>query len=70
MLLEDFLGLIGAVEGLAIGVLAGTRVIAAHNEVTDAVVLADEGVPDGFAWSAHAHSERQQRKLGGGLREL
>src|SRR5580700_170680 len=46
VLLEDLLRLIWTVEGFAIGVLTRTSVIPAHDEVGDAVILANEGVPD------------------------
>ena len=42
VLLEDFLRLVRAVEGLAVGVLARTGMIAAHDEVGAAMVLADQ----------------------------
>ncbi len=71
MFLEDFLGLIGTVEGLAsLRDRSRAGVIAADNEMTAAVILADERVPDGLARSAHAHGERQQGKFGGRLRKL
>ena len=34
--------------------------VTAHYEVRSAMVLADDGVPDCFSWSAHAHGEREQ----------
>src|SRR6266404_3873289 len=63
VLLEDFLGLVGTVERLAIGVLARTGVVAAHDKVATTVVLANQSVPDGLAGSTHAHGQGQQGKL-------
>src|ERR1039458_5271821 len=63
VLLKSFLGLVGTIEGLAVGVFARAGVIAAHDEVGAAVVLANQGVPDRFARSTHAHGKRQEREL-------
>ena len=63
VLLEEFLGFVGAVERLAVGVFARTGVIAAHDEVGATVILANQCVPDGLARPAHAHGQRQQRKF-------
>ena len=68
--LKNLLRLVGAIERLAVGIFAGTGVIAAHDEVRAAMVLADDRMPNGLARSAHAHGERQQGKLRGRLREL
>lgn len=38
--------------------------VTANDEVRGAVILADDGVPDGLTRSSHAHSERQQRQHG------
>ena len=69
VLLESFLRLVGAVERLAVGILAGTGMVAADDEVGAAVILADERVPDRFARAAHAHCQRQQRELRCALRD-
>ena len=61
VLLQNFLGLIGSIEGLPVGVLARSGVVAADDEVCTAMIFPDERVPDGLARSAHAHRERQQR---------
>ena len=60
MLAEQFLGLVRAVERLAVAVIARAGVIAADDEVRAAVVLADDGVPQRFARPAHAHGQVQQ----------
>src|SRR5215216_42616 len=57
-LLEDVLGIIGAV------VAAYPSVIAAHDEVRAAVVLATDGVEDGLPWSRIPHSRREDRQDG------
>ena len=62
---EEFLRVVGAVEWFAVGVLARAGVVAADDEVGAAVVLANEGVPDGFARAAHAHGEGDEGELGG-----
>ena len=41
MLFEKFLGIVRAVEVLAVGIFSRTSVIAAYNEVRDPVILAD-----------------------------
>jgi hypothetical protein len=68
--LEDFLRFVGAVERLAVGVFARSGVVAANDEVRAAIVLADQRVPDRFTRAAHAHGQRQQRKLLRSLRIL
>lgn len=45
-------------------VLAGAGVVTADNEVRRAVVLADDGVPEGLAGSAHAHSKGKEGESG------
>src|ERR1700686_4591717 len=70
VLLENLLRLVGTVEGLAVGVFARAGVIAAHNEMSAAVVLANQRMPDRFPRSAHSHGQGQQRKLLGSLRIL
>ena len=64
VLLDGVLGVVGAVEVLALAVAAGTGVVAADNEVGGTVVLADDGVPDGLAGTTHAHGERKQTEDG------
>jgi hypothetical protein len=64
VLLDGVLRIVRAVEVDALGVLARTGVVTADNEVGGAVVLADDGVPDGLAGAAHAHGQGQQRKHG------
>jgi len=70
VLFENFLRFVRTIERLAVRILAGAGVIAADDEVGAAVVFPDERVPDGLAWSAHAHGEREQRKLRSALREF
>ena len=67
---HQFLGIVGTVERLALGVVAGAGMIAADDEVRAAVVLADDGVPDGLARTGHAHGQVQQRQRRGLLRVL
>jgi len=64
VLLDGVLGVVGAVEVLALAVAAGTGVVAADNEVGGTVVLADDGVPDGLAGTTHAHGKRKQTEDG------
>ena len=54
------LGVVGSVELLSFGVFAGSGVVSAYDEVGGAVVLADDGVPDGFAGTSHSHGQREQ----------
>lgn len=64
VLLDELLGVIRAVVVLAILVLARASVVTANNEVGRAVVLADDGVPEGLAGTTHAHGQRQQGESG------
>ena len=64
VLLDGRLGVVGPVKLLAAAVLARAGVVAADDEVGGAVVLADDGVPDGLARAAHAHGQRQQAQHG------
>ena len=61
VLLHDVLRVVRPVEVLArrLG-LAGPRVVPPDDEVRRPVVLADDGVPEGFARAPHAHGERQE----------
>src|SRR5215211_6688155 len=54
-LIEDMLGVVLAVEGPAAGVLARSGVVAAHDKVCAAVVLAADRVEDRLAGSTVAH---------------
>ena len=65
---EELLCFVGSVEGFAVGILARAGVVAPDDEVGAAVVLANEGVPDGFARSTHAHGKGDQGELGGAAR--
>ena len=65
VLLEQLAGGGGIVERLALGVLAGTGVVASHDEVVAAKIPADDGVPDGFPRAGHAHGQRQQAEQRG-----
>src|SRR5215210_8295711 len=58
-LVEDVLGFVVAVERPAGGVFSGTGVVAAHDEVRTAVVLAAYGVEDRLAGAPVAHSRRE-----------
>ena len=58
VLADEVLGVVRAVERLALGVLAGPGVVASHDEVGDPVVAPDDRVPDGLPGSPHAHGER------------
>jgi hypothetical protein len=60
VLLEQLLRVVGAVEVLALAVLPRPRMVAAHDHVGAAVVLADHPVPDGLARAGHPHGEVQE----------
>jgi hypothetical protein len=47
-----------------LAVLSGSGVITADNEVGSTEVLADDGVPDGFAGTGHAHREGKESERG------
>lgn len=64
VLLNGVLGIVGAVEVDALAVLAGTGVVTADDEVGRTVVLADDGVPNGLAGTAHAHGKGEETEDG------
>lgn len=64
--LDEFLCVVGAVVALAGTGVSGAGVVAADDEVSAAVVGADQGVPQGFPGAGHAHGQVQKRQ-GGGL---
>ena len=64
VLLNGVLGIVGTVEVDALGVLTGTGMVTADNEVCGTVVLTDDGVPDGLTRTTHAHGQTQQTQNG------
>jgi hypothetical protein len=54
------LSIVGAVEVDAFRVATRSSVITTNNEVGSAMILADDGMPDSFAGTCHAHSEGKQ----------
>lgn len=62
VLFDGVLGVVGPVEFFAFAVLAWAGVVAADDEVRCAIVLADDGMPDGFAGAAHSHGEWEEAK--------
>src|SRR5918998_3433508 len=65
---EDVLGVVVAVEGVTLRVLAGARVVAADDKVGAAVVLAADRVEDRLARAAVAHRRREDAEEGAVLR--
>src|SRR5215203_2975373 len=61
-LVEDVLGFVVPVEGIALRVLARSGVVAAHDEVRAAVVLAADRVEDRLAGPPVAHGRREDRQ--------
>lgn len=64
VLLNRVLGVVRAVELLTLGVLTGTGVVTANNEVSGTVVLPDNGVPDGLTGTSHTHGQGQEGERG------
>ena len=64
VLLDGVLGIVGAVEVLALGVGTRTGVVTADNEVRGTVILTDNGVPDGLTRTTHTHSQTQKTQDG------
>ena len=62
VLLEQRLSFVGVVERGAGSVLARAGVVAAHDQVRAAVVLAHDGVPKRFSGTRHPHGQGQQRQ--------
>jgi hypothetical protein len=52
------LGFIGSVERLAVHVVARAGMVAAYDEMSAAMIFADQTVPNGFPRAAHPHSQR------------
>ena len=44
-------------------VFSGSSVVSADDEVGGTIVLADDGVPDGFPWTGHTHSEGEESQV-------
>jgi len=65
---HHLLGLVGSVGVLAIRHLAWAGVVAADDEVGQAIVLPDEGVPDGLTGPAHPHGEGEEAEGGHSVR--
>lgn len=64
VLLNGVLRIVRAVEVDTLAVLAGAGVVTANDEVGRTVVLADDGVPDGLAGTAHAHGKGKKTEDG------
>lgn len=64
VLLNGVLGIVGAVEVDTLGVLTGTSVVTADNEVSGTVVLTDNSVPDSFTGTTHTHGQAEQTQNG------
>jgi len=55
---DEGVGVVGSVEIFTVFFLvAGAGVVSTDDEVGASVVFSDEGVPDGFAGTGHAHGE-------------
>ncbi len=67
---HELLRFVGAIEGFALRVLAGAGMVPPDDEMRAAVVLADDGVPEGLARARHAHGKVQQRERRGLFRVL
>ena len=67
---EQLLRVVRPVKRIAVFVVARTGVIATDDKMRAAVVLANDGVPQRFARTTHAHGKVQQAQLGGLLRIL
>jgi hypothetical protein len=64
VLLDSVLGIVGAVEILALGVGTRTGVVTTDNEVGGTMILADDGVPDGLTGTTHAHGQTEETQDG------
>ena len=58
------------IKWLSVSVFAWASVIASHDEVCAAVILANQAVPNRFPWPAQTHGKRQQGKFCGLMRVL
>ena len=66
VLLEQFLGSVGPVVGLAAGFGPGAGMIAADDKVGASEILANDAMPKGLPRTGHPHGEVEQTE-GGGL---
>lgn len=64
VLLDSVLGIIRAVEVLALGVLTGTGMVTTNDEVGRTMVLPDDGVPDSLTGTTHTHGQGQETQDG------
>ena len=64
VLLNGVLGIVGAVEVLALRVGTRTGVITTNNEVGGTVILTDDSVPDGLTGTTHTHGQTEQTQDG------
>lgn len=68
ILRHQLLRVIRSVEVLASAVLPGPGVVTSDDEVSGTEVLADDGMPEGFAGPAHAHCEREEGEVAHSVR--
>ena len=64
VLLDELLGVVRAVDVLALRVLTGTGVVTADDEVSGTVILPDDGVPQSLTGTTHAHGQGQETQDG------
>ena len=67
---NGFLGGIGVVEVLSLAVLAGSGMVTTDDEMGQAVVLANDRMPERLARATHPHREVQKRQMRGRGRVL
>lgn len=60
VLANQVLGVVMTVEVLSLGVLSRSSMITADDEVSRSKVFANNGMPEGFTGSSHAHGERKK----------
>ena len=65
---EQLLGVVGPIERSSLRVASRAGVVAPHDEMGGAVVLADDGVPHRLPRTGHPHGQGQQRQRGGARR--
>ena len=70
MFLIQVLRVIRAIKWISVTVITRTGMVAPHDKVCAAIVLANDGVPQRFTWPTKAHSQVEQAQSSGLFRVL
>jgi hypothetical protein len=68
VLYEQVLRIIWSIEVGPCAILSWASMVSSNDEVGGAKVLTDDGVPDRFSWSTHAHGKGKECEMGHSIR--